>query len=80
VAEPTGLEAVPQTPYSGQQPRLLALSLGKTLDLQATNKLLESGRDPQHDKHADKGYELRLRFAKQCDECRRLFAKDLSLV
>jgi hypothetical protein len=50
------------------------------VDLHTTNTLLESKRDPQHEKHADKMHNLLFWFGKQFDECRRLFAKDLSLV
>lgn len=54
----------------------------KGVDLQTTNKLLESKRDTQEqrEERADKMHDLLLWFGKQFDECRRLFAKDLSLV
>lgn len=48
------------------------------VDLYTTNNLLESGSDP-HEKYADKMKELLLWFGEQFDECRRLFAKDLSV-
>ena len=51
----------------------------QAIDLQTTNRLLESRGDPQREKHADKMGDLRLWFGQQFDECTRLFRKDLSV-
>jgi hypothetical protein len=55
----------------------------QSLDLHTTNRLLESERGPEaslREKHAERMNDLLLWFGKQFDECRRLFAPELSLV
>jgi hypothetical protein len=54
----------------------------EVVDLHTTDELLKSRQvtQAQLEERAEKAGKLRLWFGQQFDECRRLFAKDLSLV
>jgi hypothetical protein len=55
----------------------------KSVDLYTTNEQLNSNRgtpDNQREERANKMHDLLIWFGKQFDECRKLFASELSLV